>query len=230
MARAVESGTMDNRSALTAVRWHGGAASLLARLIDSDGTARHPWYSELVNQRPRRDLADAVHAICILYGHQPGMADEALGRAAMPDAHDWLAEVGEGFAQERAYLAQLTAAAGPLPSTPGHASAHATITAQAHALTMLARSDRGGCAVGAVAALVGDWYAIRLVLDAAAERFGIPHQPSALPDPDSTARLVAELGATPACERAIGFGAQQLLAQHRGLWSLLEARASARKG
>ncbi len=29
-------------------------------------------------------------------------------------------------------------------------------------------------------------------------------------------------------ERAMLFGAQQLFAQHRGLWDLLEARASAR--
>jgi hypothetical protein len=38
------------------------------------------------------------------------------------------------------------------------------------------------------------------------------------------------LAGTPATERAITFGAQQLLAQHRGLWSLLDARASARNG
>jgi hypothetical protein len=29
-------------------------------------------------------------------------------------------------------------------------------------------------------------------------------------------------------ERAMSFGAQQLLAQHRGLWDLLEARKAAR--
>ena len=36
------------------------------------------------------------------------------------------------------------------------------------------------------------------------------------------------LGAQPSAERAMAFGARQLLAQHRGLWDLLEARASAR--
>ena len=30
------------------------------------------------------------------------------------------------------------------------------------------------------------------------------------------------------CERALGFGAQQLLLQHRGLFDLLQARAEAR--
>jgi hypothetical protein len=33
---------------------------------------------------------------------------------------------------------------------------------------------------------------------------------------------------SPAMERAISFGAQQILAQHRGLWDLLEARQLAR--
>jgi hypothetical protein len=39
-----------------------------------------------------------------------------------------------------------------------------------------------------------------------------------------------EAAGTPAIERAILFGAQQLLVQHRGLWDLLEARAEARVG
>ena len=34
--------------------------------------------------------------------------------------------------------------------------------------------------------------------------------------------------ATASVERAMAFGAQQMLAQHRGLWQLLEARATAR--
>jgi hypothetical protein len=33
---------------------------------------------------------------------------------------------------------------------------------------------------------------------------------------------------SPSFERAMSFGAQQLLAQHRGLWDLLEARQAAR--
>ena len=33
----------------------------------------------------------------------------------MPAARDWLEAAADGFAAERAYLARLTAAAGPLP-------------------------------------------------------------------------------------------------------------------
>jgi hypothetical protein len=33
---------------------------------------------------------------------------------------------------------------------------------------------------------------------------------------------------TPSFERAMSFGSQQLLAQHRGLWDLLESRQQAR--
>ena len=93
---------------------------------------------------------------------------------------------------------------------------------------MLACSDRRGCATGATAALVLDWTAIRSVLVQAAERFGVDIPVCRLPVEVDTASSVAMLGSTPATERAITFGAQQLLAQHRGLWSLLEARASAR--
>ena len=49
-----------------------------------------------------------------------------------------------------------------------------------------------------------------------------------LPDADETVAIVASAATSPGMERAIGFGAQQLFAQHRGLWSLLEARAEAR--
>ncbi|MEX6641314.1 hypothetical protein V2A36_33310, partial [Pseudomonas aeruginosa] len=78
-----------------------------------------------------------------------------------------------GFADERTYLAHLTAAVGPLPSTPGQAESESALVGERHALEMLARSERRGCATGAVAALLYDWRAIRRVLDVAAERFGV---------------------------------------------------------
>jgi hypothetical protein len=52
--------------------------------------------------------------------------------------------------------------------------------------------------------------------------------PSALPHARDSATVLGALADTPAFERAALFGAQQLLAQHRGLWSLLDARAAAR--
>ena len=124
----------------------------------------------------------------------------------------------------------LAAAAGPLPSTPGQADTEAALIASRHALEMLAKSERRGCATGAVAALVQDWATIRLLLDHAAARFGVEAAPAAFPSPRATAAQLATLGATPASQRAVNFGAQQLLAQHRGMWDLLEARASAREG
>ncbi len=93
---------------------------------------------------------------------------------------------------------------------------------------MLAHSDRAGCATGAAVALVIDWYAFRDVMDAAATRFGVTPPAMALPDEIEVATIVAALSDSSALQRAMGFGAQQVFAQHRGLWDLLEARASAR--
>ena len=202
---------------------------LVERLVGADGSATHDWPRRLAaGKASRRDLADAVHALCMLHGHHPGMADAAGIRGAQIDATDWLRLVAAGFAGERAVLAAIVAAAGPLPSTPGHAESETAILTQRHTLEMLARSDRGGCASGAVAALILDWPVIRCVIDRAGDAFGTSPAASALPDLDATSIAIDQLGATAACERAIGFGAQQLLAQHRGLWSLLEARAEAR--
>jgi len=50
----------------------------------------------------------------------------------------------------------------------------------------------------------------------------------ALPLAEETATIVAAASESHAIERAMAFGVQQVLAQHRGLWDLLEARASAR--
>lgn len=201
----------------------------IERLVATDGSAAHGWPTRLVaGKAPRRDLADAIHALCMLHGHHPGMADEARARGVQPEAADWLATAADGFAAERAVLASLVAVVGHLPSTPGHAESETAILTQRHALEMLARSDRCGCASGAVAALVLDWPAIRRVLDRAGEAFGLAAASSSLPDALVTIDALALLETTPGGERAIGFGAQQLLAQHRGLWTLLEARAEAR--
>lgn len=201
----------------------------LVRLGDADGSAAHPHMRRLVNGAPvQRTLADAVHALCAIHGHHPGMIADVLAQAAQPAATAWLAAAAAGFAEERAYLARLTAAVGPLPSTPGQAVTETALVGERHALEMLARSERRGCATGAAAALVYDWIAIRRVLDTAAERVSVDMPKTAFPPETETAATIAALGTAPGGERAILFGAQQLYAQHRGLWSLLEARASAR--
>lgn len=201
----------------------------VVRLAQADGIVAHPHLRALLDGRvQQRDLADAVHALCAVHGRQPGMIDAALARRAQDAAHDWLAVASAAFAGERAYLARLTAAVGPLPSTPGQAESESSFAGQRHALEMLARSDRGGCATGAVAALMLDWQPTRQMLDRAAERFGVTPPDDRLPLDANTARVVATLGDTPACERAIVFGAQQLFAQHRGFWDLLDSRRTAR--
>ena len=49
-----------------------------------------------------------------------------------------------------------------------------------------------------------------------------------LPDLRDTARLAGTVAASPAVERAMLFGAQQLITQHSGLWDLMAARAASR--
>lgn len=209
--------------------WGEGAWPLLARLTAADGSAAQRWAERLATRAAtRRDLCDAVHALCMLYGSYPGLTDDALMRHAQGEADRWLLDAAHGFAVERSVIASLVTAVGPLPSTPGQAISEAAILGQRHALEMLARSDRRGCATGAIAALLIDWPAIRRVLDHAGHCFGIAVPPPRLPDEIDTATTITSLGDTAATERAIAFGAQQLLAQHRGLWSLLEARAEAR--
>ncbi len=207
----------------------GACWTTIASLAEADGSAHHPMVRRLTEpQVPVRDIADAVLALCMLHGRQPGVLDHALTRNTMAAAQGWIEVAVEAFAVERALLARLASAAGPLPSTPGQAESEGAIIGQRHALDMLSQSDRTGCAFGASVALVIDWEAIRAVLDAAAHRFGLVPQASRMPLEVETATVVASASDRPAAERAMAFGAQQVLAQHRGLWDLLEARASAR--
>ena len=207
----------------------GGSWGVLGALVESDASARHPHMQRLrAVSGPMRDLADAVHFLCLLHGHHPGVIDHALGQARHPAEIEWIEAAAAGFAAERAFLVRLVAGAGPMPSTPGHAEAETAALGQRHALNMLAQSDRVGCATGAALALAIDWAMLRAVLDLAAERFGVNAPETALPPPEETLTVVDAMAERPAVERAMLFGAQQLLAQHRGLWDLLEARASAR--
>jgi len=200
---------------------------LVERLVATEGSATHPHRCALLGPHASpRDLGDVVHALCAVHGRQPGVVEEALSRAAHPDAADWMNDAAASLAVERGYLARLVAAAGPLPATPGQGRCEAALAGQRHALEMLARSDRRGCAMGAVAALMLDWCAIRPLLDVAAERFGIASAPDRLPSASTFIDVLSAVDAGTA--RAVAFGAQQLLAQVRGLWDLLEARAAAR--
>jgi hypothetical protein len=142
---------------------------------------------------------------------------------------DWLKDAADAFERERLYLVRLTAAVGPQPSTAGSAETEATLLAQRHALETLATSERRGCALGAATALVEDWRSLRRLLDRAATRAGLDIPGCTLPDEGSVAEAVATGADTPGAERALAFGSEQLLLQHRGLFDLLEARAEARQ-
>ncbi|HEX8262544.1 MAG TPA: hypothetical protein VF547_06700, partial [Allosphingosinicella sp.] len=129
---------------------------------------------------------------------------------------------------ERAYLARLAVAAGPVPSTPGSAGTDAAVLGQRHAMETLASSERRGCALGAAMALVLDWSAIRVCLDSAAVRFGVDSPVYAAADRETLVALADSYAGSAPVQRALLFGAEQILIQHHGLWDLLEARREAR--
>ena len=213
-----------DRKAVSAAEAH------LVRVADA-GSARHPHLAALVEGSGRhaaRDLTDAVHLLCKVHGNHPGMIEQALTLCPSGPAQQWLGRAADGFERERLYLVRLTAAVGPLPSTPGAAETESTLLTQRHAIEILARSERHGCALGATTALVGDWWPIRRLLDRAAARIGIESPAPSLPDEASVIEVIDMACDTPASERALGFGSEQLLLQHSGLFDLLQARAEAR--
>ncbi|HMN53322.1 MAG TPA: hypothetical protein PKC32_03940 [Sphingopyxis sp.] len=208
-----------------------GVAELLDNLVASDGTGAHPHVrSGALSSGPEamRNLADAVHFLCLLHGRYPGVVDSAARKAVDPASRKWMEEAAQAFAQERAFLSKIAAAVGPVPSTQGQAQCEAAVAAQRRALDMLAESDRQGCAIGAAIALTLDWRTIRVLLDISAQRLELTPPRCTLPDLRDTARVAAQIADGPAVERAIVFGAQQLIAQHSGLWDLLAARAASR--
>jgi hypothetical protein len=199
--------------------------------IAGDGCARHPHINALLEASGRhsaRDLSDAVHLLCNLHGRYPGLIELALQRCPKGAAHSWLERASDAFERERLYLVRLTAAVGPLPSTPGAAETEGSLVAARHALETLATSERQGCALGAATALVGDWWPIRRLLDRAAARVGTESPAPSLPDEASVVEVIGHASNGPSSERALAFGGEQLLLQHRALFDLLEARAEAR--
>jgi hypothetical protein len=217
-----------NRSVDRAIT--GAAQAHIARVAE-EGCARHPHLLSLIETsgpHASRDIADAVHLLCNVHGHHPGLVELALELTPKGAVQGWLARASDAFERERLYLVRLTAAVGPLPSTPGASETETTLVAQRHALEILARSERRGCALGAASALVSDWWPIRRLLDRAATRAGIETPAPSLPDEASIVAVVEAGCDTPAAERALAFGREQLLLQNRGLLDLLEARAAAR--
>lgn len=206
--------------------------ALLLEQLAEHGSAAHPYAASprlLKAPTAGRDLADLIHYLCVLHGRYPGLIDHAAARVVEPGARAWLTNATYAFAGERAYLARLAVASGPVPSTPGAGGTDAAVLGQRHAMETLALSERRGCALGAAMALVLDWAVIRSCLDAAASRFGVdtPAYPAA--GREALLALADDYGAQAPVQRALLFGAQQILVQHHGLWDLLEARQQARE-
>ena len=207
--------------------------ALLVAAVAERGSGAHRWSrsASLIREADcARNLADLLHVLCILHGRYPGIVDHAAGRVVEPLPRTWLADAAYAFAGERAYLARLAVAAGPVPSTPGGPASDAAVLGQRHAIEMLAQSERRGCALGAAMAVVLDWATIRTALDAAAARYGFeaPVYPAA--DPQAVAEVADACAPDGTARRALLFGAEQVLVQHYGLWDLLESRAAARAG
>lgn len=196
------------------------------------GSARHPFAVEIsaeTTPTTARDLDDFVHLLANLYGRYPGLLDIAVNHCPSGPTRDWLGLAATAFDRERHYLLRLSAAVGPMPSTPGNPQTEAALLAQRHAMEILAQSERCGCALGAATALVGDWAAFRPIFDRAAQRAGVEIPSCLLPGEESIAEILETAAAGVAGERAIRFGAEQLLLQHRALFDLLEARCEARE-
>src|SRR4249919_3065311 len=195
------------------------AETQLAR-VAGDGCARHPHLNALLEAsgpHTGRDLSDSVHLLCSLHGRYPGLIELALQQSPAGPAQSWLARAAEAFERERLYVVRLTSAVGPLPSTPGAAETESSLVATRHALETLAHSERKGCSLGAATALVGDWWPIRRLLDRAAARVGLQAPAPSLPDEASVVEVIGLSADSPASERALAFGSEQLLLQHRGL-------------
>jgi hypothetical protein len=208
------------------------AADAHAARLGAAGALVHAHAMDLHGPLPpyrARDLDDFVHLLCSLYGRQPSVIDLALLSAPAGPVRKWLEQAANSFERERLYLVRLTSASGPIPSTPGAAETEAALLSQRHALETLARSERQGCALGAATALVADWQGLRPLLDKAAARVGVEVPACALPDDKSVAEVLNGAATSLPVERAIRFGAEQLLLQHRALFDLLEARSEARE-
>ena len=130
------------------------AEAQLAR-VAGDGCARHPHLNALLDAagpHSGRDVSDAVHLLCSIHGRYPGLIELALQRCPKGETQEWLARASDAFERERLYLVRLTAAVGPMPSTPGAAESESSLVAARHALETLAMSERDGCALGAATA------------------------------------------------------------------------------
>lgn len=202
-----------------------GSAAVIAPLMGFLGDrSDRPDLRTVVKNARGALIADIAHFINISHGRHPGIIDHAANKIVDDGARKWLVEAIDGFVTERRFLNALTVAAGPIRRHVGQDKVTALIAGQSKNFEMLATSDRRGCPAGSALAFVVDWQQTRPLLDRIALHIGMEPQLIALPPAPVCAALASELARDDAYIRAMGFGAQQMLAQQRGLWQLIAAR------
>jgi hypothetical protein len=221
--RAVESGSF--REAFGAVIAENGSAPAsapLAAFLDRCMSA--PELRKSVKNSLPALLADIAHFLNISHGRFPGVIDHAATKIVDEEARIWFTQATTAFASERAFLNRLTVAAGPIRRHADQDKVEALLAGQHRSFEMLATSDRRGCPAGAAFAFNLDWQETRPLLDRVALMLGLEADSCTLPDRTSTLALAETLASSQAVERAMSFGAAQLLGQQKGLWQLIEAR------
>jgi hypothetical protein len=202
-----------------------GSATIIAPLQKflEDSHDTPSLRASIKNTRPAL-IADIAHFMCISHGRLPGVIDYAATKILDNDARTWLVEAIEGFASERAFLNKLTVAAGPITRQIGQEKITALIAQQTKNFQLLASSDRNGTPAGAAIAFILDWQCTRQLLEVSAISLGMQPPKLSLPNAESCIALADIIANTDGKQRAMNFGAQQLLGQQRGLWQLISAR------
>lgn len=169
-------------------------------------------------------LADIAHFLNVSHGRHPGVIDHAAAKMVGQESRDWLIHATNAFVAERALLNKLTVAAGPIRRHANQDKIEALLAMQHRSFAMLASSDRNGCPAGAALAFVMDWRATRPLLERTALILDVEFETTTLPEDHVSLQLANFIADNPAMERAMNFGASQLLAQQKGLWQLIVAR------
>lgn len=209
---------------------HPDLRALFIELLQNQGSSQHPF-----QRRLRADgfveldsaLIDAVRHIAFIHGRFPGLFEEAQ-RNSPPSAEysGWLRAMAADFSRERLMLAKLLAHSPSSQAQPTSIAEQLSFEAFGRDLLALSRSERPGCALGAAIALALDWNSIRAVLDRASALFEYSAPPTSMPSDEEIFEKLVNLD--PALERALLFGANELLLRHERLWGILEARHWAR--
>ena len=205
-----------------------GEAIFNADLSASFSDPNFLTFSKNVQSLTHFDIADVAHFLCVLHGMFPGIVDNAANKTTDNNSREWFTQSVDACAAERAFLTQLAVTAGPIHTLVGQDQSDAAVLSQRHALEMLSQSERQGCAVGAAIWFVEDWHAIRSFLNDMALRMDIKFDPTSLPSIGEGRSIAADICASKTVGRAFRFGAEQMAAQHNGLWQLLAARKLAR--